>query len=202
VTLFSLARVANNKSQRSYENRKVKFMRLQNVKKTIIAFLVSLCLYLPIALLINFQSEFFENYQQHDAVMIQRSAYAFIRKCILAGEELPKKIGDLREITRPYIDYYNTDAWEKPEKLLFKYKHGRFYCVTFGDSSSAVLTYWHPSPIKPVAEIDENTYLYSRPYFLMYWGRVLTLGVIAILITILVSSRLIRSQKANKPALD
>jgi len=173
-------------------------MRLQNVKKTIIAVLVSLCLYLPIALIINFQSEFFENHQQRDAVMIQRSAYAFIRKCILAGEELPKKIGDLRENTRPYIDYYNPDAWEKPKNIVFKYKHGRFYCVTFGDSSSAILTYWFQSPAKPDAEINENTYLYSRPYFLMYWRRVLIFGVIAILITILVSNRLLRSQKANK----
>jgi len=170
-------------------------MNLQNIKKSLIVFLVSMCLYSPMALLFNLKLEFFSNRRQHAARMVQLSQHAFIRRHILANKETPKKIHDLQQSAWQFIDYFNPDAWTLPQNILLMWEHSGYYCVTFGDGSSAILTYWSPAHSEENAEKSEIKYLYSRPHFFSHGFRILIFGVIAILVTIFISNRFFEVKK-------
>jgi len=170
-------------------------MLLQNMKKRIIVLLVSLFFYLFLAYCINTYWNLIEHNKERVVVTRQRDAYSFIRLSKEPIEKIVKIINELPEWSQNYIDYYNYKAWQDPQQILFMHKCGIFYCVTFGDGSQSILKYWIvPDSLQEVKYFQ--VYQLGGGFFrFTNWSRVVVFGALGILITIIVSSLLLKNKK-------
>lgn len=177
-------------------------MVLYNLKKRSIMILLSLSIYLPLAIFINALWEFGDSNREILAVNRQMFAYGEIKKSIETTSRVPETIADLPQRTQNCIQYYNPHAWEDPQSILFLYRDGRFYSVTFGNARQAVLTYWtEPYYLRGVKEF-EIPELGGSVHFFVHGVRVAIFGAIGVLIAVLVSNKLLRNKKADKPEAD
>ena len=165
-------------------------MTLRNLRKRLIVVLVTSSICLPVVLFLNYLWQFSRYSWETQSAYIQRLAYLQIKRSFETTGQVPKII----ESERPedYIDYYDPNAWQNSESILFLCRRGRFYTVTFGDGKRATLTYWFvPDDLRRSKDFKFRE-LRTSPSVFANSARVMVFGAIAVLVAALVSGRLLR----------
>lgn len=166
-------------------------MVLLNLKKQFVVVLISFGIYLSVALFLNYLWDF-RNYSLREGqpAFIQKLVYLQIKRSFETTGQVPKIIESERR--EDYIDYYDPNAWQDSESILFLCQRGRFYTVTFGDGKQATLTYWFvPDDLRrskdfKFPELKRNPSVFANS------ARVMVFGAIAVVVATLVSGRLLR----------
>lgn len=163
-------------------------------KTRVLVFLISLTVYLVVGFFINAVWRFRDAHIEGAYLSVQRSAYGVVQRRMEESGEIPKAFAAFPERVRQYIHYYNPDAWQDPQRVLFRYQRGRFHYVTFGDSRQAVLVCLTPA-YQSESEPKEMLKLGGDIHLFAHGIRVVVFGIIGILIATLVSSKLLKNKK-------
>lgn len=178
-------------------------MVLQNLKRNLVIVLVSLIICVPLAFLLSVIGRAM---RYSDARVILTAQYGtYIRTKQFAEDtgQIPETIDDFPESKLNFVHYYNPDAWQKPESVLFLYRLEPYYCVTFGNNNQAILLYWKKRPSEgEIPNKFDITKLSSNPATAGFSYVVISV-VIAVLVTFFLSDTfLIRSEKIVEPKAD
>ena len=181
-------------------------MALLNMKKIFIVFFLSLGFYLPVSFFANSLWNLIESERLHSPRIVQEFTYSRIHRYINATNEMPETINEvcaisdrpeLREQIPKCIHHYDPNAWKEPMRIFFLRQKGPYYWITFGDGTQAILRYWRrPSYLHKEQKPKPRT-LDASVHKFEHFPRTVFLGSLAILITTLVNSKLLRKKKVN-----
>ena len=162
---------------------KIRF--LHNLMRNLVIVLISLIICLPITFYLS--SIIGRGMRYSDARVILLPQYDMYRRTKQSAEDtgqIPETIDDLPEGAPNFVHYYNPDAWQKPESILFWRRLKPYYCVTFGNGSQAILFYWKKRfPEGEVPNSIDVTNLNFNPITAGF-----SYDVISVVITVLVTS--------------
>lgn len=171
-------------------------MTAENLFRKLIIVLFILGFYLPVAFVINYYWDLKESNRCYARIHRQAIVYNIINNTWDATGKIPKAIAELPDDPcypgllkecQKFIDYYEPNAWQNPQRIFFLHKTKRSCYVTFGDGSQTILRYW-----RRYNKDEENSpfnYLYVRVHWFRQWFRITFLGLVAIAIAILVTLR-------------
>lgn len=184
-------------------------MMPHNFRSKVVVLLISLGIYLPISLFGNRHVVLMQSNWRYARISKQAIAYYLIN----VFQEVPKSLKDLPEspnfpgqskMIQKYIDYYDPNAWQNPQRIFFMHKHGHLYYVTFGDGSQAVLKLWRcPYPRENVRQ-GQIQWLQVHTGWFEHWIRLIAFGIVAMLIYAVAAASFLKTKgvKANKAHSD
>jgi len=152
------------------------------VKKIII----SLCLYFLVAFFVNAVCETIKFARETNEIALQSHLYNYLKEQSL----IPVAISKLPEWVQKNkcVSYYDPNAWDKPDRILFMQPKGRFYCITFGDNRQVITTFYGSifgryETEKGLVDLD------LKPHVTENWQLIIGMGILATAITLVVVKR-------------